>query len=106
VQPSSIICGGCKVTFTVQFAPAAPGVKTATITITSNDADEDTYTFNLQGTGYVRGDVDADEDVDITDLAELLKVVIGMNTESLGCDVNFDGVVNVLDITVLERLLS
>jgi hypothetical protein len=38
-------------TFTVQFSPASPGVKTATLHIANNEADEDPFDIILTGTG-------------------------------------------------------
>ncbi len=46
-----IIASNALQTITVQFAPTAIGLRTATISIASNDADESTYDFGLQGRG-------------------------------------------------------
>lgn len=45
------IAAGATQALNVQFAPAAAGIRTATLAISSNDADEATYTFALQGRG-------------------------------------------------------
>jgi RHS repeat-associated protein len=37
--------------FTVRFAPAAEGLRTATVTIRNNDLNEDPYTITIAGTG-------------------------------------------------------
>ncbi|MGV3658774.1 MAG: choice-of-anchor D domain-containing protein [Prosthecobacter sp.] len=48
-QPASFISAGSATTFTVRFAPADIGPKTATLSIPSNDPDESTFTINLIG---------------------------------------------------------
>ncbi|MDI1234097.1 MAG: esterase-like activity of phytase family protein [bacterium] len=52
-QPSLplVIAANGSQTITVQFAPNAAGVRTATMNVASNDADEAAYTFALQGNG-------------------------------------------------------
>ncbi len=45
------IAANATTTITVQFTPAAIGLRTATINIASNDVDEATYDFALQGRG-------------------------------------------------------
>ena len=52
-QPSLplVIAANGSQTITVQFAPTAAGLRTATLNIASNDADEAAYTFALQGNG-------------------------------------------------------
>ncbi|MBL9146946.1 MAG: choice-of-anchor D domain-containing protein [Verrucomicrobiaceae bacterium] len=48
---STSIAPGSTMTFTVSFAPAAVGVRSAVIRIASNDADENPFDINLTGTG-------------------------------------------------------
>ncbi len=43
----------------VQFAPQAPGTRTATLRIANNDANENPFTLNLSGAGFTAGGVDA-----------------------------------------------
>jgi len=55
-QPSRAIASGEQSTFSIRFAPSAPGLRTATVTILNNDADggdgvESPYTFAIRGTG-------------------------------------------------------
>jgi hypothetical protein len=45
------IASGGSQTITVQFAPGAAGIRTATMNVGSNDADESVYDFALQGRG-------------------------------------------------------
>ena len=49
-SPSATVAtGGGTTTFTVQFAPSATGLRTATISIENTDTDEDPYNFSIQG---------------------------------------------------------
>ena len=52
-QPGNTVTPGSNTTFTVQFAPSAVGLRSATINITNSDADENPYDFAIQGTGTV-----------------------------------------------------
>ncbi len=49
-QPTSPVNSGGTTTFTIQFAPSAAGLRTATVSIANNDADENPYDFAIQGT--------------------------------------------------------
>lgn len=51
VQPASTVAPARSATFTIAFAPKAPGVAVADVTISNNDADENPYNFRLTGTG-------------------------------------------------------
>lgn len=52
LQPASPAIGsGTSVTFTIEFAPGADGLRTAVISIANDDTDENPYTFAIQGTG-------------------------------------------------------
>ena len=44
------------ITFTVEFAPSAVGVRNAVLTIANNDSDEGTFTINVSGTGQTQYD--------------------------------------------------
>ncbi len=75
-------------TFTVRFATATAGSKSAALHITSNDADENPFDINLTGRGLAP---DADEDGDgVTNEAEV-------NMASLG----FDPLVDSTDLRTL-----
>ncbi|MEA3350149.1 MAG: choice-of-anchor D domain-containing protein, partial [Chloroflexota bacterium] len=51
-QPDSpVSASGGTTTFTVEFDPAANGLRTATVSITNNDFDENPYDFSIHGTG-------------------------------------------------------
>ncbi len=49
-QPPSQIAPGANAVFTIRFAPAATGVRTATISI-ENDSDKNPFDFAISGTG-------------------------------------------------------
>lgn len=49
--PVAPVVPGGSTTFTVKFAPASAGLKTAAIHIANNDADETPFDINLMGTG-------------------------------------------------------
>lgn len=52
VAPSSpVTSSGGTTTFTVQFAPTATGLRSATLTIANNDPDEGSFVINVDGTG-------------------------------------------------------
>lgn len=51
VQPASSIAAASSTTFQVTFAPAATGLRTATLSIANDDTDENPYDFAIQGTG-------------------------------------------------------
>ncbi|HMG74860.1 MAG TPA: LamG-like jellyroll fold domain-containing protein [Pyrinomonadaceae bacterium] len=50
-QPSSTVAASSNTTFTIQFAPSAAGLRTATVSIANDDANENPYDFSIQGTG-------------------------------------------------------
>ena len=50
-QPAATVNAKSSTTFTVHFAPATTGLKTATLSIPSNDPDESPYVINLTGRG-------------------------------------------------------
>lgn len=49
--PATSVAAGATTSFTVRFAPAAAGLRSAALEITSNDSDESPYVVNLSGTG-------------------------------------------------------
>ncbi len=58
VQPTSpVASGGGTTTFTIQFDPSAPGLRSATASIANDDSDENPYNFNIQGTGSGDGEM-------------------------------------------------
>jgi len=50
-SPASSVAGGGSTTFTITFAPASTGSKSAEISIVNSDSDEGTYKFTITGTG-------------------------------------------------------
>jgi hypothetical protein len=50
-QPASSVTVGNSTTFTVQFAPSATGLRTATISFSTSDSSENPFNFLMQGTG-------------------------------------------------------
>ena len=56
--PTTPISAGDSTTFTIEFDPAAVGLRTATISIANNDLDENPYTFDIQGTGTAAPEMD------------------------------------------------
>ncbi len=52
-QPANSVAAGSNTSFTIEFNPAAAGVRTATISIANNDDDENPYDFAIQGSGLV-----------------------------------------------------
>lgn len=57
---STVPSGGYMTTFTVQFDPSAPGLRSATISIANDDTDENPYNFAIQGTGVTDSDPEMD----------------------------------------------
>jgi hypothetical protein len=51
IAPNPSVAAGDSTSFTVQFAPTAAGLRTATINIVNDDANENPYDFKIQGTG-------------------------------------------------------
>lgn len=50
-QPGNQVSAGQTLSFSVDFAPSAAGLRTATVSIASDDSDENPYTFAIQGSG-------------------------------------------------------
>ncbi|MCF8249352.1 MAG: choice-of-anchor D domain-containing protein, partial [Saprospiraceae bacterium] len=64
-QPvSPVAAGSGNTTFTIQFDPSAPGLRTASVSISNNDGDENPYNFDIQGTGDAATTWYADTDGD------------------------------------------
>jgi hypothetical protein len=53
MQPSTPVAASGSTSFTVRFAPATTGLKTASISIANDDSDENPYNITLNGTGIV-----------------------------------------------------
>jgi hypothetical protein len=53
--PSAPVSPGGSTTFTVQFAPSSPGLKTAALHIGNNDSDENPFDITITGTGTGTG---------------------------------------------------
>jgi len=81
-QAASLAPNG-STTFTVTYAPAAPGQRTATVSIASNDADENPYAFTVMGTDALLGDIDGDGDLDLADAVLALRILAGMDGEEV-----------------------
>ena len=50
-NPAATVAAGATTSFTVRFAPAAAGLRSAALQIASDDSDENPYVVNLSGTG-------------------------------------------------------
>jgi hypothetical protein len=80
-QPSAPLAGGGVTTFTVRFAPGAPGARSAALRIASNDADENPFDIALTGTGIVAAPEIAVEQPSGTNLTD------GVSTVNFGYSV-------------------
>ena len=80
-------------TFTVRFTPTSVGSKTATISIANNDSDENPYVLTIKGVGTrLKGDIDGDDVVDLTDAILALQVITGFNPTQIRTDYVVSGV--------------
>jgi hypothetical protein len=93
----------------VRFDPSAAGVRTATISIVNDDADENPYNFTVQGPGTVEGDGTGDGVVNVIDLRLVLQAALHLITltpeQQLRADVDEDGDVDMVDVTILGEYL-
>ncbi|MDO6596978.1 choice-of-anchor D domain-containing protein [Oceanihabitans sp. 2_MG-2023] len=114
--PASSIAASGSTTFTVEFDPAAVGVRTAILTIVNNDANENPFNFTLQGTGEIPSyctsngngsdgydtgtrlvvfntinNATPDEDNDYSDFTAINTTVNQGNTYNLTVNANTDG---------------
>ncbi len=66
---ATTLATGASTTFTVTFAPAVTGTRTAPLHIASNDADENPFDVNLTGTGTAAPEIAVEQPVgtDLTD---------------------------------------
>ncbi|MBO4444210.1 MAG: dockerin type I repeat-containing protein [Bacteroidaceae bacterium] len=55
--------------------------------------------------GYLRGDVNKDGDVNVTDVTALVSMILGNSVKNDMSDVNADGDVNVTDVTALVSII-
>jgi hypothetical protein len=82
ILPNTPLAVGNTTTFSVQFAPTAPGLRTATISIASNDFYENPYDFAIQGSGL-------DQEIDLQGGSPLTSIVDGDTTPSTADGTDF-----------------
>jgi hypothetical protein len=79
-QPAATLSPGGSTTYTIRFAPATAGLKTATLTIPSNDPDTSSFTINLSGRGLsTANDTDGDG---MNDAAEFNLAALGFDWQA------------------------
>lgn len=79
-QPAATVGALGSTTFTVRFAPATAGLKTATLSIPSDDPDESPYVINLSGRG-LSATTDTDSD-GMNDAAEFNLAALGFDWQT------------------------
>jgi hypothetical protein len=104
-NPTAPVAPAGTTTFTVQFAPAAAGARTAAIHIASNDADENPYDITLTGTGVAVPEIGVEQPA-ATGIADggsrdFGSVNIGSNT-SLTFTIRNSGTANLTGLTITQ----
>ena len=61
--------------------------------------------FTTAAAGYVRGDVNGDSNVNVTDATTLIHQLLTGATSPASADCNQDGLVNITDVTALVELI-
>lgn len=92
---------------TVTASGSIYGKKVGTTTITARVKGTNlSASFTLKVINYIQGDVNGDGNVNVSDVIELINVLLsGGTTSNAGADVNGDGNVNMVDITGLITIL-
>lgn len=104
-----VVKGGYDVTVT--YMPVSAGTHDATITITLIGGTAKPQTVRLHGTAtagetsVLRGDVNASGKVDISDVTDLIDILLNNMAPNARADVNDDTQVNISDLTALIDLL-
>ena len=89
---------------TIQDGKAVPTAKgEATLTVT-NGTNSRTFAFVCDPASTIKGDVNGDGKVDVSDVTTLINVILG-TTQSQAADVNEDGTVDVSDVTALINII-
>ena len=85
--------------------------------VTTTEVSGSTYTFDMPScksleltakfADYLRGDVNKDGKVDITDVTELVNIVLGRNNDYdiVDADLNDDGEPTITDVTILTNII-
>ena len=63
------------------------------------------FNYTIQGTGFIRGDVDGDGTVGIADVTALVDYLLSGGEITPAADVDSDGAVNIADVTALIDML-
>lgn len=85
----------------------AVGYGTAVITAMANDEGKATAQCVINvAQPFVKGDVDGNGSVNVSDVTALINVIIGIaDWPEVRCDMNGDGVINVTDVTSLINII-
>lgn len=96
---------------TLQADASASGTLEAIVNniVFSKDQDANEYrladvTFNVS-VGGQRGDINGDKQVNVTDVSELINIILGKAANRPGSDINGDGKVNVTDVSELINII-
>ena len=57
------------------------------------------------GDGFVKGDVNGDGVVDMGDVTKVERMILGQDSATPAADVNQDGVVNMADVVAIEKII-
>ena len=93
----------------VVFSPTSTEVKSANLSISSNDPDTPTLNMALSGTGScVKGDINGDAIVDLTDAILALQVLAGLNPGGihLSADVDADGKIGLAEVIYILQYVA
>ena len=66
---------------------------------------EESNVITIENQGSILGDINADGKVDVSDVTELINMILGSQPLSPKADINNDGITNVSDVTALINII-
>ena len=89
----------------IMGTPSTSGNFTATLSVTDSFVPANTASKTFSLKIFLRGDANEDGVVNMADVTKVERVILGYDLQTCACDANGDGAINMGDVTKIERLI-